>query len=242
MKYLFVLLFLFFPFSFVHAAQCSYGSTQARVQNNINIPWQSSIQVGCEKSFRVGGFHNHTGQFANDVSLHVTGPGFNRYFFNGDTVTVNQTGNYTLTVRTNNQEGAACSEQAKIAVSCQAPSPQCLYQSTQSRVQANITQPWSKNLSLSCNQSFRVGGFHNDTGQFANDTTILVTDPFGFSKSGVQNGQTVHAFFPGRYIVTVATSGQSGAQCGELSFVDVQCATATIPAFWRTILQQHMID
>jgi len=365
--FLFTGILFFLPLK-TYAAQCSYGSTQARVQNNVNIPWQPSIAVGCEKSFRVGGFHNGTGQFASDVTLHVTGPNyFGAYFKNGDTVQVSSAGDYTLTVETSNQQGGGCTEQARISVVCpntppvvpqavqcaygstqarvqnngQTPwapstaigcervfnvgsfhngtgqfapdtylyvsgpgigsyytngqqvripdaiqngtytlsvstyngsgsacseaasvsyncptlplpppptatpipnqSGQCAYQSTQSRVQADTNQPWVKTLTIACNQTFTVGSFHDGSNQFATDTSLLVTDPFGFGKTGVTNGQKIRAFFPGQYMITTATPGQNGPQCADISTVTVSCNAPSIPEFWRSILQQFMV-
>src|SRR5688572_28359152 len=78
--------------------QCKYRDTQARVQNNINTPWSTNITVGCERSFNVGSFHDGTGQFANDTVLHLTGPGMNQFYSNGNTISVLNNGTYTLEV------------------------------------------------------------------------------------------------------------------------------------------------
>ncbi len=219
----------------VQAASCSYGNTQARVQNSITVPWAPSITVGCEKTFNVGSFHNGTGQFAGDTSLLVTGPGnFTGYFRNGDTVRVQHPGTYTLNVTTNNQDGPACSETATVNVVCPntpppptptpIPAGQCQYRDTQARVQNSIRTPWSQAIRVGCEKTFNVGSFHNGTGQFAGDTTAVVTGPNGFYRT-VRNGETVTAGINGIYVLQVNTNGQSGFGCSETASVSVQCVT-----------------
>ncbi len=232
--------------------QCAYGSTQARVQNNLQSPWAPNIAVGCERIFNVGSFHNGTGQFSNDTTLYVSGPGIGGYYANGQTVQIPSyvtQGNYSLNVTTTNQSGHACSEQANVSFTCQPqptatptpfPNGQCSYQSTESRVRLDSSQPWVKSLNLTCNQSFEIGTFHNNSQQFASDTTMLISDPYGFGKTGA-NGQHIHAFFPGQYLIASATPGQNGPQCADISTVNVSCNAPAIPDFWKTILQQFMI-
>jgi len=232
-------------------SSCTYTSTQARVQNNINTPWASHISVGCERVFTVGSFQNHTGQFANDTVLHVSGPGIHGHYHNGQEVKIPHAvghGTYLLHVSTRNQSGPACQESASVSFHCPTPTAtpipqntQCQYQSTQSRVQKHQNEPWVKHLHLACNETFTIGSFHNNSGQFAHDTTILVTDPFGFGAANLKNGQRIRAFFPGQYMITAATLSQSGPACADIAFVQVSCSAPPIPDFWRSILQHFMV-
>lgn len=232
----------------VQAAACTYGSTQARVQNSITVPWAQTITVGCEKTFNVGSFHNATGQFADDTALQMTGPGnFNTYFRNGDTVRVHEPGTYTLRVTTNNQDGPACTETATIQVNCQQPAPPpptptpvpagtCQYRDTQARVQNSLATPWSQAIHVGCEKTFNVGSFHNGTGQFAGDTTAVVSGPGGFYRT-VRNGETVTAQENGIYVLHVSTNGQTGFGCSETATISVQCNAApptATPTPWIT--------
>lgn len=236
----FLLAVLIRPVSAPAAASCAYANTQARVQNNITVPWQQSIQVGCEKSFNVGSFHNGTGQFAGDTSLYVRGPNnFGAYFRNGDTVRVPDQGTYTLTVATNGQDGPACTETATAVVTCipatptpypATPTPSsCRYGSTQARVQETVNHPWSPGITVGCDRGFNVGSFHDGTGQFATDTSLNITGPGNYDV-WVSNGSRVQVPSDGVYTLAVATSGQNGAACEERATVTVACATPTPPA------------
>lgn len=233
------------------SSQCTNGSTQARVQNNVSVPWTQHTAVGCERVFNVGSFHNGTGQFAPDTYLYVSGPGIGQFYGNGQQVHIPnsvQNGTYSLSVTTANQSGPACTETASVSFNCPVhptatpiPNGQCIYSSTQSRIQKNATDPWVKNLALNCNESFTVGSFHNNSAQWATDTSILVTDPYGYGAANIKNGQRIRAFFPGQYMITAATPGQNGPQCADISFVTVQCNAPSIPDFWKSILQQYMV-
>jgi hypothetical protein len=55
------------------------------------------------------------------------------------------------------------------------PSGGCSYSSTQARVHRDVSQPWEQAITLTCGQSFETGSFHDGTGQFAGDTTLVVT-------------------------------------------------------------------
>ncbi len=216
------------------APSCSWGSTQARVQTNINDPWKSSVTVGCDRSFNIGSFHNGTGQFAGDTTLWITGPGISQPFRNGDTVRTSFDGTYTLSVTTNGQSGPACSEQAQTTVSCFLPTPTptplpspsipltCTYMSTQARVQKDSNDPWKSTMAVACGDAFNVGSFHNNTGQFAGDTFLFVADPSGNTWTQ-KNGERVVAGRPGTYVVVAATSGQGGASCVDAATVVASC-------------------
>ncbi len=103
---------------------CSYSSTQARVQRDITDPWKPSLTICLGESFRVGSFHNATGQFANDTKLKVQGPSFSNSYSNGWTIRPPRIGTYTLYVTTNSQSGSACEETATVIVrDCATPTP-----------------------------------------------------------------------------------------------------------------------
>ncbi len=77
-------------------AVCPYSSTQARVQRDISDPWKPNMSVDCGTSFRVGAFHDHTGEFAGDTQLQIVGPGFNQVLSNGGVVTTAAAGTYSV--------------------------------------------------------------------------------------------------------------------------------------------------
>lgn len=220
-----ILSFLLFAPQAQAISYCSYDSTQARVQNNIRTPWSTSIQVGCERSFNVGSFHNGIDRFAEDTVLQVVGPqDFIAFYNNGDTVRVPRDGHYTLYVNTRDTVGSACFDSARVEVRCdrdQANS--CQYQSTQARVQQDIEHDWVRELELRCGQSFNVGSFHNGIARFAEDTEIRVTGPFWLNHT-FRNAERIRALFPGTYRVQVTTPGKSGAACREEAVVNVECS------------------
>lgn len=98
------------------ASQCSYGSTQARLQRDSSDPWVQNKTINLGESANVGSFHDATGQFANDTTLTVTGPGMNQTLGNGQSFTPSQAGTYQLRVTTNGQSGPACEETATLTV------------------------------------------------------------------------------------------------------------------------------
>lgn len=232
----FGLFFFSEPENTVAENQCRYRDTQARVQNNINVPWQQHITVGCEATFNVGSFHDGTGQFANDTSLEVVGPyPFRAFFQNGQRVQVPYSGRYTLHVTTNGQTGSQCYQAATVIVNCpslptggfsQQPQPtptsSCNYSSTQARVQTDIEHDWKSSIDIKCGEKFNVGSFHNATGQFANDTSIRVTGPQGLNHT-FRNADRLRALYPGTYQVHVTTNNQSGGACEEKATVNVSC-------------------
>lgn len=242
-------LFVFFAQT-TFAQSCNYGSTQARVQNNINTPWSQTIQVGCDRGFNVGSFHNGTGQFANDTKINIVGPNgaggdINTQVSNGQRVFVPSTGTYFVFVSTNGNYSGGCYDVATVNVVCNpapqppsTPKPQptnkpsgsCSYGSTQARVQKDTNDAWKKDMTLNCGERFNVGSFHDNSGQFAGDTKLRVTGPsvfFGLMKLNhdFSNGQSIKATFPGTYRLKVTTNGQSGSACGEVATVKVSCSS-----------------
>lgn len=107
----------------------------------------------------------------------------------------------------------------------------CPYGSTQARVQPNINIDWTRTLTINAGESFRIGSFHNATGQFASDTRIEVSGPNGFSyncntsNSGC-NGHTISGVIAGTYTVIVKTFTGSGSffsesECNARAIVNV---------------------
>jgi hypothetical protein len=57
----------------------------------------------------------------------------------------------------------------------------CPYNSIQSRVQPNITIPWTQSLSMTLGGSINVSAFQNGSGQITSCcTTLTVTGPNGY--------------------------------------------------------------
>lgn len=54
---------------------CPFTSTQGQVQKNSSSPWEDTITIILEDGFNMAGFHNESGQLAQDVDFFVTGPG-----------------------------------------------------------------------------------------------------------------------------------------------------------------------
>ncbi|MBD3280716.1 hypothetical protein GF389_04290 [Candidatus Dojkabacteria bacterium] len=107
---------------------CPYNSTQARVHTSINKTWDHQLTLSsCPTSVIVGAFHDHTGQFANDTSIQVVGPGVNIGLPNEGTFTASS-GEYTVYVRTripgtnDYYSEPACNAEATIT--CQATPPE----------------------------------------------------------------------------------------------------------------------
>ncbi|MFY0582958.1 hypothetical protein ACN28S_59515 [Cystobacter fuscus] len=100
----------------------------------------------------------------------------------------------------------------------------CPYNSIQSRVQPNITIPWSQSLSMTQGGSINVGAFQNGSGQITSCcTTITVTGPNGYVVYPANLG-TLTPPSVGTYYVT--------ATCGGLS----ETATVTITPNTGTII------
>lgn len=180
---------------------CAYSSTQARVKRIGHHPWEQHLNLSCGESFEVGGFHDQTGQYANDVTIQVTGPDFNQSNYrNGDKFTFHVPGQYQVIVTTNSQPShqyGACWDRATVTVSCPRPTPtpsptatpkptstpgdqqSCEHQSTQVRVKREgFTNSWQEDLVIqSCRrETIELGSFHNGTDQYATDTEIIVWD------------------------------------------------------------------
>ncbi len=80
----------------------------------------------------------------------------------------------------------------------------CPYSSTQVRVHQTSTDPWMEDLNLICGQQFIVGSFHDNTGQFANDTDIQVVGP-NINITGAPNGAIFQTQAQGTYTIYVKT-------------------------------------
>lgn len=205
----------------VVAANCQYGSTQARVQRNIYDPWKQYMEISLGESFRTGSFHDGTGQFAGDTYMFVTGPGFGYPPTVGNETVVRPTveGTYVLNVVTRGRYGGGCEEKASVVV--KKPAAACRYGSTQSRVQRDIRDPWKQQMTIRLGESFNVGGFHDHTGRFAGDVKIEVINPAGRAMVR-RNGE---AFVPkrtGMFRVRVTTPGQTGEACRQVARVEVR--------------------
>lgn len=249
------------------STSCPYGSTQARVQQSITHDWTQQLTLQCQDSFRVGSFHDHTGAFANDTTLKVTHPNgvVDKLVWwkgNGETISADQNGIYTLQVTTIGWDGEACEQTATVVRNCDGvlpnptiiplptivpgptptppstPSPtpeptQCQFGSTQARVQEDSKHDWRSSLQLNCGESFRVGGFHDNTGQFSNQVNLEVRATFDLPLTGeityakaVKNGDTIRSFvYPAEYVLQVTTPGQSGLACSDSAKVTVSCSS-----------------
>ncbi|MGI5841173.1 MAG: hypothetical protein ACOX6N_03090 [Patescibacteria group bacterium] len=204
--------------------RCIYRDTQARVQKNISDPWKKEMSLNRGEYFNVGSFHNGTGQFANDTWIKVSDPG-GRIFWasNGESLQTTIPGIYKVEVGTHNQTGLGCFETAWIRVmpiKSVVRDDICLYGSTQSRVQQDIFHHWDHYIKINQGGYFNVGSFHNQTGQFAHDTTIEVVGPEG-ERRFLKNGNRIKAERSGIYRVIVRTGGQSGSGCMDTSTVEV---------------------
>lgn len=207
---------------------CQYASTQARIQKEdlpfptspSTHPWKQSIniQLGNDKYFNVGSFHNNNGQFATDTRLRLIGPNTDIRFSNGNTYLPQFPGDYTLYVTTIDRYGAACEDRAYITV--HPAQDTCPYSSTQARVQKDVYHNWKPSLTLRAGQSFNVGSFHDQTGQFAADTSLKITGPNGFSMNA-WNAATINNVTQGVYVLSVKTNGKTGANCEESAVVNV---------------------
>ncbi len=191
-------------------AACGYSSTQARVQRDVSQPWSEAISVGQGESFRVGSFHDGSGQFAGDTRLKIYEPNGNqRYYGNAGTVQASQPGTYWLLVTTANQSGGACEQWARVSV---VPSNQCTYRSTEARVQKDITQDWTDYLEINLGEGFNVGSFHNGVDRFVGDTRLTVYGPNGWSNVYGNGGRLIPGAV-GDYVLRVETYNQTGSAC-----------------------------
>lgn len=224
------------------AVECRYGSTQARVQRDLQDPWKPEITITHGESFNVGSFHDGTGQFAQDTLLQVQGPGMLQNFQNGNTVKPPHTGTYILYVATHDQYGSGCTEQARVIVKAKSkptptvkptapptlrptplptPDQSCPYGSTQARVQHSIDHDWQQVIGIWRGGSFNVGSFHDQTGRFANDTKLVVSEHQGNFRQEYRNGERVSPPGTGWYQLKVSTPGKTGDACQQSAWVYV---------------------
>ncbi|MBN2015915.1 hypothetical protein JW766_03705, partial [Candidatus Dojkabacteria bacterium] len=123
------------------------------------------------------------------------------------------------------------------------PPPGCPYTNTQARVQEDMYHHWMPEITINVGESFRVGSFHNGTGQFASDTRLEVAGPNGFSfscdaRNSGCNGQTIFNVTNGTYTLTVRTYNPDGglypeSECNATAHVFVndippECGDGTI--------------
>ncbi len=229
------------------AAGCTYANTQARIQKDATVAWGPSLTINAGESFRVGSFHDGTGLFATDTNIKVTGPDGAAVLncqatavdgaCNGKTVTQTTTaGTYTVVVTTPGQEGAACTDTATVTVQSSGPAA-CPYENTQARVQKDATVAWTNSITINEGGTFRIGSFHDGTGQFADDTRLRVNAPDGTkivdcegtSNDGACNGKTVTADQAGTYTIRVTTPEFSGSECGENASVLAASTSGNTP-------------
>lgn len=209
------------------SSQCNYSSTQARWQVNTSDPWDSSKTITLGQSANVGSFHDTTGQFASDTTLTITGPGNNTTRTNGQSFQPSQAGTYTLTVTTNGQSGAACTDTATLIVN--QVTPQCTWDSTQARVQRDLNDPWASSRTINLGDQIRVGGFHNGTGLFADPGTVSLNVAGPQSFSNLSNGQFITPDAAGTFTLRVTTPNQSGPNCEDSATFQVQVAASPTP-------------
>jgi hypothetical protein len=189
----------------VLAQDCPYGSVQARVQRNEQEHWTPALAIGLGESFRVGGFRDNSGLFADCcVGLRVSGPnGYDVAPPIGSYLTPPEPGTYTLT--------ATCGSLSDSATVTVAP-PSCPYGSIQARVQRNEQEHWTPALTIGLGESFRVGGFRDNSGLFADCCVGLrVTGPNGYDIAP-PIGSYLTPPEPGTYALTATCGGlQDGA-------------------------------
>lgn len=231
---------------------CRYSSTQSRVKRLGFQPWEQQLSLRCGEAFEVGGFHDHTGNYASDTKIRITGPYFDAGKIDGKPIANGQqfqtavipghNYQYTVRVRTRGMDGGACEDYSYVNVHCPAPTPTptvqptpsstptpeaCHYSSTQARVKHDSRdtakdQHWHQELRIKCFEAFEVGGFHDHTGQYADDVKLRVEGPY-MNWNKFQNGDRVNVAFPGEYRLYVTTKGQRGETCQDMAKVQVRC-------------------
>ena len=190
---------------------CPFQSIQARVQPNIQTAWTQTLAILSGQSVRMAGFYNSTGQIdtSGNTTLQLTGPNINQTFGNDTTLTLTTAGTYTLRAIC-----GALSDSATITVAS------CPYSSIQARVQPDTQTAWTQTLTVAQTQSFRVGGFYNNTGLLApSGIALSLTAPDG-AHSAPANGSFVPASLVGTYTLT--------GTCGTLR--DTATVTAQVAA------------
>lgn len=91
------------------------------------------------------------------------------------------------------------------------PPDTCPYNSVQSRVHRDVSQPWAQSITLTLGQSFEVAAFYNGSGQLAQAPAFIkVTGPNNFKQKPANLGKVTPPE-PGTYNVK--------AKCGDI--VDV---------------------
>ncbi|MBU0975593.1 MAG: hypothetical protein ABIE03_04495 [Patescibacteria group bacterium] len=226
--------------------KCPYPETKANVRR-VGGNWEDSMQLYEGDDFEIGSFHDVGGllEVATDTRLDLTGP--DNYSYNCDTNNQGchgwkldnaKVGTYTLTVRTYNaEEGfypeSGCNDTATVTVII-IPQDKCPYDSTQARVGKGTSGAWAASITLDEGDKFRIGSFHNDSGNFATDTNLILTDPAGSSVVDCKgseegcNGTLVDAMLVGSYLLTVKTYVGDGStfypepECNDFAYAYVE--------------------
>lgn len=79
------------------------------------------------------------------------------------------------------------------------------WNSTQARLQKDLSDPWAEGKTIRSGEQIRVGGFHNGDGELANDVRLDVLGPQSFEK--LKNPSFIHPTVPGTYKLRVTTPG-----------------------------------
>lgn len=113
----------------------------------------------------------------------------------------------------------------------------CAYNSTQARVQKDVSDPWAPSRTINQRESFRVGGFRNDSGAVCTDCRYTVTNPNGSAVLSCDAtgdgynclGQTIVADLSGTYRLGITTPGSSNASCSASATVTVRPVSTPRP-------------
>ncbi len=102
---------------------------------------------------------------------------------------------------------------------------QCPYSSIQTRVQLNEAHAWSQSFTLPQRETFRVGVFYNNTGQFASPSfvNLTVTRP---------DGAILFPGIGGYVTASVAGTYTVHGSCGTLSETATPIATGAARRIW----------
>ncbi|MDD3647738.1 MAG: hypothetical protein PHS44_04545 [Candidatus Dojkabacteria bacterium] len=225
---------------------CPYPETSAQVKTPSGN-WMKDLTISEGEDFQIGSFHTVGGalESASDTRLDLTGP--DNFSFSCDTnkqgchgwqLNDSKIGTYTLTVRTYNESGgfypeAACNDTATVTVNV-IPGDECPYNSTQARVAEGMNGAWASSVTLEEGDKFRIASFHNDTGNFAVDTNLTLSDPSGSTVVDCNgdikgcNGKLVDAALVGTYLLTVKTYTKDRStfypepECNDMAYAYVE--------------------
>ena len=221
------------------------GTVRVLIRQNQNSNWSQNIALNAGDSFVVGTFINGVQTQSSAVLVRVLYPnGMTNLFTNGDKVQANVPGTWEVGTAANDSLRTPCTDQGAVTITVNGanlvtPTPfagmtpavnwgACVYNSTQARVQEDVSHAWNQTITISQGSWFNVGGFHNGTGQFSSDTAINVHGPNGYVGT-FYNGNRINAESAGTYTVTVVTSNQSGSACQDIATVKVIKGTIPTP-------------